>query len=292
MAINSMTGYGRSDFILNDVTYGIEIRSLNHRYREIRLKIPDSLFSLEDRIRKEIEKRFTRGTISLHISCHEDENGIMGLEINESIAKEYLALLQKLQRNLGIEGELNLGLLLGLKGVIIHKKSIIGDKNWTVIGNSLNKALTELTEMRRIEGSALIKDIEVRLNGLLQYISDIEKRGPAAQREHMERLKHRLNELTKNYEIDDVRLLQEIALLAEKSDVTEEITRLKTHISQFKETLKGVSPVGRKMDFICQEMLREVNTMGSKNIDTLISTLVVELKSEIDRIKEQVQNIE
>ncbi|MFQ5900695.1 MAG: YicC/YloC family endoribonuclease [Thermodesulfobacteriota bacterium] len=291
MPINSMTGYGRAEFLIRGAGYGVEVRSLNHRHLEIRVKTPDSFFSLEDRIRKEVEKRFHRGVFNLFITCNEDEK-IMGLKINKPLAKEYLASLRELQSNLGIDGEINLDLLLKLRGVITHKKEGIGDESWVAVEDGLNMALEDLAEMRRTEGEGLEEDIKNRLNGLQEYLADIEKRCSPAGDEHMNRLGKRLEGLIKEYKIDDARMLQEMALLVERSDVTEEITRLKVHIDHFKEVLKGSGPVGKKMDFICQEMGREANTIGSKSIDHLISSLVVELKSDIDRIKAQVQNIE
>ncbi|MEE8423355.1 MAG: YicC/YloC family endoribonuclease [Thermodesulfobacteriota bacterium] len=287
---NSMTGYGNSRFNLNGMDCLIEVRSINHRYLDIKLKTSDVFFSFESKIRKEIEKIFFRGTFDVYIRVLREK----GIDIDESFASEYLAALRDLKEKLGLDGEINLDFLFRFKDQFKHRREPLSEGHWETVKEGLEEALKNLAEMRRAEGAALTKDIISRLEMLQCYLDDIDKKCPVAQREYLARLEERLNNLLKDKEnlVDDARMLKEMAHLTEKSDITEEIVRFNVHIEQFKNVLKEKKSVGRKMDFLCQEMGREVNTIGAKTINAAISSLVIELKSEVERIRAQVQNIE
>jgi uncharacterized protein (TIGR00255 family) len=285
-----MTGYGNSKFILNGMDCLIEVRSINHRYLDIKLKTTDVFFSFESKIRKEIEKRFFRGTFDVYIRVLREK----GIDIDESFASEYLASLRDLKDRLGLDGEIDLDFLFRFKDKFKQRVEPLAEEHWGTVKEGLEEALMNLAEMRGTEGAALTKDMISRLETLESYLGEIEKKCPDAQKEYLTRLEERLNNLLKDKEtlVDDARMLKEIAILTEKSDITEEIVRFKVHIEQFKKILEEKKTVGRKMDFLCQEMGREVNTIGSKTINAGISSLVVELKSEVERIRAQVQNIE
>lgn len=287
---NSMTGYGNSKFNLNGRDCLVEVRSINHRYLDIKLKTADVFFSFESKIRKEIEKRFFRGTFDVYIRVLREK----GIGIDESFASEYLASLRDLKERLGLDGEIDLDFLFRFKDQFKQRREPLVEEHWKTVQEAVEEALMNLAEMRGAEGAALTKDIVSRLETLENYLDEIEKKCPDAQREYLARLQERLDNLLKDKEslVDDARMLKEIAFLTEKSDITEEIVRFKVHTEQFKKILEERKSVGRKMDFLCQEMGREVNTIGSKTINAGISSLVVELKSEVERIRAQVQNIE
>ncbi len=287
---NSMTGYGNSRFSINEMDCLIEVRSINHRYLDIKLKSADVFFSFESKIRKEIEKKFFRGTFDVYIRVLREK----GIDIDESFAGEYLAALRGVKERLGLDGEIDLAFLFRFKDQFRHRREPLSEKHWEAVKGGLEEALKNLAEMRRTEGAALTKDIISRLETLQCYLDDIDKKCPVAQRDYLARLEERLNNLLKDREnlMDDARMLKKMAHHTEKSDSTEEIARFNVHIEQFKNVLKEKKSVGRKMDFLCQEMGREVNTIGSKTINAEISSLVIELKSEVERIRAQVQNIE
>lgn len=292
--IKSMTGYGKAEAMLDGRKYAVEIRSLNHRYLEISLRLPGSLSSLETEIKRRIGERFSRGRIE--VSIRVDTNGNMEegrLELNLPLLKNYHDLLRRLKAEFQLSGDITLDHFTGFKDIFVPMEvetdmELIAEQ----IGTVLDEAVRLLTEMRQKEGELLLVDLEEHIRRVDECLSIIADRAPRCVQEYQRRLIERIRELTGGVDVDEIRLNQEVAIMADKSDVTEEIVRLTSHISQFREMLKSGDAIGRKIDFLIQEMNREVNTIGSKTGDLDISRNVIEIKSELGKLREQVQNIE
>ncbi len=280
--------------MLDGRKYAVEIRSLNHRYLEISLRLPGSLSSLETEIRRRVGERFSRGRIE--VSVRVDTNGNMEegrLELNLPLLKNYHDLLRRLKAEFQLSGDITLDHFTGFKDIFVPME-VDTDMELIAaqIGTVLDEAVRLLTEMRQKEGELLLVDLDEhirRVEGCLNVIAD---RAPKCVQEYQRRLTERIRELTGGVDVDEIRLNQEVAIMADKSDVTEEIVRLASHISQFREMLKSGDAIGRKIDFLIQEMNREINTIGSKTGDLDISRNVIEIKSELGKLREQVQNIE
>jgi len=292
--IKSMTGYGKAEAMIEGRKYAVEIRSLNHRYLEISLRLPGSLSALEMEIKRRIGERFSRGRIEVAIRVDTNGNIEEGrLELNLPLLRNYFNLLQRLKDEFQLKGEVTLENLTGFKDVFVPMEV---ETNMELIAEHIAVVLDEavglLTEMRKKEGELLLADLEERIRLIEACLDSISDRAPRCVQEYQRRLTERIRELTEGVDIDAARLSQEVAIMADKSDVTEEIVRLNSHISQFHEMLRSEDAVGRKIDFLIQEMNREINTIGSKTGDLEISRNVIEIKSELGKLREQVQNIE
>jgi len=291
--IKSMTGYGRADHSTDHGTVMIEAKSVNHRYLDTSLRIPSKLSRLEPKIKKKIESFISRGRLEMFISFTPSGESEQLFEVNLPVAKGYVSALGLLKEALGLEGEITLTDVAAVKDVVTPKDLAVDeDILWKTVLSPLGSALSSLCEMRENEGASLVLDIRERLESIVEIADTILAGQPDILRQHHEKMKKRLYELDGKIKFDDDRIAQEIALIADKSDITEEVVRLKSHARQFSELLQKEGPVGRKLDFLVQEMNREVNTIGSKSCSAETSKMVVEMKSEIERIREQVQNIE
>lgn len=293
--IKSMTGYGKAEAMIEGRKYAVEIRSLNHRYLEISLRLPGSLSALEMEIKRRIGERFSRGRIEAAIRV--DSNGSMEegrLELNLPLLRNYFNLLQRLKDEFQLDNdEVRLAHLTGFKDIFVPMEVETNMELITEhIAAVLNEAVDLLTEMRKKEGALLLSDLEDRIRLIEACLGSIADRAPRCVQEYQRRLTERIRELTGGVDIDAARLSQEVAIMADKSDITEEIVRLNSHINQFHEMLRSEDAVGRKIDFLIQEMNREINTIGSKTGDLDISRNVIEIKSELGKLREQVQNIE
>jgi len=293
--IQSMTGYGRTEAVLNGKRYTVEIKSLNHRYLEISLRLPAVLSTLELEIKKKISGKLSRGRTEVNIRMDSEYGSVSEgrYELNLPLIRNYYELLGQLRGELGLKEEITLNMVAGFRDAFILKEpgldlSVI----WEELEVVLNKAMDALLEMRKKEGEVIYRDLILRIDLIMKSLNSIESRAPQVVLEYRKRLGERVKELTGGIVVDDLRLAQEVAIMAEKSDITEEIVRLKSHIIQFGDLLKGNDAVGRNIDFLIQEMIREINTMGSKSSDAEISKMVIDIKSELARIREQAQNIE
>jgi len=293
--IQSMTGYGRTESVLNGRRYTVEIKSLNHRYLEISLRIPAVLSVLELDIKKKISGRLSRGRTEVNIRMDSEDGSLSEskYELNLPLIRNYYELLGQLREELGLREDITLNMVAGFRDAFILKEpgldlSVV----WKELEIALDKAMVALIEMRKKEGEVIYHDLIMRINLIMKSLDSIETRSPQVILEYQKRLGERVKELTGGIVVDDLRLGQEVAIMAEKSDITEEIVRLKSHIIQFGELLKGIDAVGRNIDFLIQEMVREINTIGSKSNDAEISRMVIDVKSELARIREQAQNIE
>ena len=293
--IQSMTGYGRIESVQNGRKYIVEMKSLNHRYLEISLRVPASLSSLELDIKKRISGKFTRGRIEAIIRMDSECSSIgeSRYELNLPLIRNYYALLVQLREELELEEEITLSMMTGFRDAFVQKEPGL-DLNavWEELGTALDTAMNVLIEMRQKEGRNVCDDLLLRLALIVKSLDSIAQRAPRVVSEYQVRLGERVKELVGGIALDELRLQQEVAIMAEKSDISEEIVRFESHIEQFRDLLQRGDAVGRSMDFLIQEMIREVNTIGSKSSDAEISRKVIEIKSELSRIREQVQNIE
>ncbi|KPJ60484.1 MAG: hypothetical protein AMJ42_01425 [Deltaproteobacteria bacterium DG_8] len=291
--LKSMTGYGRAESVVRGEKIVVEVRSNNHRYCDICLRIPQKCSPLENEIKRLILNRISRGRIDLSIQFGSEEEEESNLELNIPLAQRYYLLLKQLKESLQLPGEITLNDILTQKDVIISQFTTQNQVyEWEVLKDPLSSALDELVKMRKAEGSLLREDFLSRLKGIEHMLDKIKSISNSAFRDQQRDLREKIRALCNNIEIDESRLAQEVAYLVEKSDITEELVRVQSHLIQFKSWLYSEDAIGRRLDFLIQEIHREVNTIGSKSFHAEISLKVVEIKNELERIREQVQNIE
>jgi uncharacterized protein (TIGR00255 family) len=293
--IRSMTGYGRAESVIMDRKFVIEMKSVNHRYLEISLRLPGMLLFLEPEIKKRIGEQFSRGRIEVTVRVDSDgtaENGNR-YTLNVPLVRNYHSLLCQMKEELRLEDAITLAMMAGFRDVFIPTEPLQDPALlWKELAKVLDEASRTLTEMRLKEGDALQRDLTARLTLVAGFLEEISGRTPQVVLEYQKRLGDRIRELTGSLALDESRLLQEVAIMAERSDITEEIVRFRSHIGQFTDLLGIEDGAGRKIDFLIQEMGREVNTIGSKSGDAEISRNVIGIKSELAKLREQVQNIE
>ncbi len=292
---NSMTGYGKAERVVSGRKFTVEMKSVNHRFLEISLRIPQILFSLEAEIKRRMGEKFSRGKIDVAIRA--DGNGAAEgetrLALNLPLVRNYHALLTQLKDELNITEEIALSTITGLRDVFMPVEAAEEAADlWGGFSPILDEAINNLSAMREKEGASLMLDLRDRLGMITGFLEEIAVRAPAVVLDYQKRLTERIRELIAGVELDESRLLQEVAIMAEKSDITEEIVRFRSHVEQFSGLLTGGDAAGRKIDFLLQEMGREINTIGSKSGDVGIARLVVEIKSELAKLREQAQNIE
>ncbi|MDQ1278343.1 MAG: YicC family protein [Thermodesulfobacteriota bacterium] len=293
--IKSMTGFGRGEAVTAGKRMQVEMKSLNHRYLEIFLRMPATLFPLETEIKKKIGERFSRGKIEVSIRMDNEANqdGTQTMMLNLPLVRQYYSLLSQIKEELHLADEVTLNMISGFRDLYIPKEVEEDVASlWKRLEGSLAEAMDRLTDMRITEGEALGRDLAYRMNRIQQLLQIVALRAPEVVVEYRQRLSDRIRELTQGMIIDEARIHQEVAILAEKSDITEEVVRLESHIGQFMELLAGEEAIGRKVDFLIQEMNREINTIGSKSGDGETARQVIEIKSELAKVREQIQNVE
>ncbi len=271
----------------------IEVRSVNHRFLDVSFRIPHKYSALEEKIKKEISNRFARGRIDCSIFLERSDKKIDEPCLNLPLARSYHNLYLQLKDELHLHGEVDIRLMANIRELITFKEEIINaDSEWGKIKENLERCLDELREMRKKEGRVLFLDIETRIDRINSWNDKIQERTSEAADEFEKRLKERLERRLNDIEVDSTRLHQEIVYYTERSDITEECVRLNSHVEQFRNLAGSQEAVGRKLDFLLQEMHREATTMGAKAADAPISHMVVEVKGELEKIREQIQNIE
>jgi uncharacterized protein (TIGR00255 family) len=291
--IRSMTGYGRRESAWAGGAVVVEVRAVNHRFCEVVLRLPRPLATLEDELRALVQRRCARGRLDLTVSLSGGRETERTVNLDRSLARRYHRLLRELQQDLKLGGTIELALVAGLRDVLVTDERPVSDRRLAGLVKRLAAgALSDLDAMRRREGAALARDMAARLRLLGGTVAAIGVRAPHAVQAHFERMKGRVEKLLSGGEADQSRLQQELAVYADRADITEELTRFQSHLAQFEAGLKGREPVGRTLDFLLQEMGREVNTIGSKANDAEIAAHVVRLKGELEKVREQVQNIE
>ena len=291
--IRSMTGYGKKDAMSKQGGVTVEIRSVNHRFLEVAIRVPRSLAQLEEPIRKAVQQRCLRGRIDVTVTVHNNGGGLKTVHIDLALAKQYHAALRTLQKTLGMRGTIDISMLAGFRDILsISDQPIDSAHAAKAVLRVLNGALTDLDRMRRREGEALAKDLSVHLDAIRTAKSLVQKKAPGLAREAFDRMTARVQTLLQGELPDQGRLSQELAMYADRSDLSEELVRLESHVLQFDQTLASKESVGKTLEFLLQEMGREVNTIGSKANDADIAQLVVRMKAELEKLREQVQNVE
>ena len=291
--IRSMTGYGKKDVASDNAGVTVEIRSVNHRFLEVAVRVPRSLAQLEDPIRKAVQQRCLRGRVDVSVSVHAAGGSLKTVQIDQALAKQYHGALKKLQKSLGLKGTIDMSLLAGFRDIVsITDEPVDTEHLGKTVLRALGVALTDLEKMRKREGDALAKDLISHLDAIRTAKSTVAERAPELATNAFGRMKGRIEALLQTEVPDPARLQQELALYADRSDISEELVRLESHMLQFDQTLRSKESVGKTLEFLLQEMGREVNTIGSKANDADIAALVVRMKAELEKLREQVQNVE
>lgn len=291
--LRSMTGYGRSQKILNGRDILVEIRSVNHRYFEYSSRIPRVYNYIDDKLKTLLKTGISRGKVEISVNVNNIEGKDALIAVNSGIAAGYVEALRGIAGELSLQDDLKLSNLLRLPDVFnVQKAPDDEEQIWNDVSEVVTEALERFVEMRRVEGEKLCNDVTEKAELILDMVSKVEELSPLTVENYRNRLYAKLSEVLENKEIDQQRIVTEAAIFAEKVAVDEETVRLRSHISQLKSMLESDEAIGRKLDFIVQEMNREVNTIGSKAQDLNITKLVVDMKAEIEKIREQIQNIE
>ena len=291
--LKSMTGFGRGEGETGLGKVLVESRSVNHRFCEISIKVPRRLAPFEVRIKEMVRAQVSRGKIDVSLKLDSAGDERIQLTVDMNLATQYFKVLQSLKEELRLKDEITLELIAAGKDVItVREEAGEIEPYWEEISAILRQSFQDMDGMKRSEGETLMKDLEERLREISRQFEAIKFQYPSRVESYQGRLRERLRILLEGTDVDALRFQQETALLAERMDITEEVVRAESHLSQFIVLLKGQEPVGRKMDFLLQELNREANTISSKANDAEISQRVVEIKSEIEKIREQVQNVE
>jgi uncharacterized protein (TIGR00255 family) len=290
--VYSMTGFGRSKKTMGDAGVTVEIKSVNHRFCEISVRMPRQLLIFEDKIKKVISEYVNRGRIEVFVTVEGEGWTRRKLQVDWQLMEDYYERLQEAQTRFSLQDRVTLGQLFALEGVTEVVEEEIGNEEIEQLLLSATKeAVQQLRTMRQQEGETLLLDIRGQLAVIVQCVHNVQQLAPTVAEQYRERLAKRMKEWVQGA-VDETRLLTEVAVFAEKADINEELTRIRSHIEQMENTLRQLEPIGRKLDFLVQELNREINTIGSKANDSRIALQVVEMKSALEKVKEQVQNIE
>lgn len=291
--IKSMTGYGKSEQTIDSLNVTVEIKSVNHRYFEFSARVPREYGFLEEKLKKYCNSLITRGKVECYVSVEDLEEREMEVNVNETLAAGYVKALKELSERFGLKDDISAVTLSRYPDVItLHKASEDEERIWNAVKTVAETAVSKFIEMRETEGSKLRGDILSRADYIIECVEFIESRSPETVREYNEKLKQRMKELLGDAAVDEQRLLNEAAIYADKIAVDEETVRLRSHISQLRDFMNSSEAIGRKLDFLVQEINREANTIGSKAQDVDIAKKVIAIKAEVEKIREQVQNIE
>lgn len=291
--IHSMTGYGKGEAQVGGVSLAVEIRTVNHRYSDVTVKLPRPLLALENEVRRQVGHAVRRGKIDVFVSFGQGEEAAVAPVVNRQLAAAYHEIFTRLRNDLGLSGGVTLELLAAQKDVIqLRETESSAEAVQECLSLAVTRSLEQLLAMRRAEGAATAGDLDERLAALEGMLAVVEQRAPQIPTEWQAKLIERLARLQQNLEFDPQRLAQEVALFADRCDISEELARFRSHIAQFRALSADPEPVGRRMDFLVQELNREVNTMGSKSNDAELTRVVVAMKAELEKVREQVQNVE
>lgn len=290
--IHSMTGYGKGEAAGELGRCIVEVKTVNNRYGEVSVKMPRSFLGYEHEVRKAVGGRVKRGKADLFVQWEPALAEVVVPPVNHAVARGYKQAFEALAHDLHVSAEIPLALIVSQRNVLQESVSEEQSDLLPLVLQAVERALDNLDQMRRREGEALRTDLAERRQELAGLVAQVRSRAPQVVAEYHLKLQQRLDKLLGGAELDPQRLAQEVALLADRCDITEELVRLESHFSQFDETLDLQEPVGRKLDFLMQEFNREVNTIGSKANDAVVTSLVVRMKAELEKMREQVQNIE
>jgi uncharacterized protein (TIGR00255 family) len=289
----SMTGFGRGTKEEAGKSFIVEIKSVNHRYLDLNTKMPRNLASLEERIRKSVAEKISRGKVDIYITQNTLASNDVAANFNFALADSYIKCLREIKDRYDIRDDISVSLIARFPEVITLNQQEEDIENiWSSLKPPLCEAINMLVTMREREGIKLKEDILSRCDYIEVLLNKVAERAPGISAEYKEKLEKRIKELLNDAKMDESRLAMEVAIFADKSNVDEEIVRLNSHIVQLRDTLELAEPIGRKLDFIIQEMNRETNTIGSKANDLELTNIVLNIKNEIEKIREQVQNVE
>jgi uncharacterized protein (TIGR00255 family) len=293
--MKSMTGFGRGAASGDGFAVGVEIKTVNNRYLDIHLRTPQELNAIEMEIRKRVKARLSRGRVDLNISL--DRTGSEATyQINESVVSAYVDALREIQRQFNLSGDIDVTSITRLPGALSSPRDELNQEIVGAIESAIDQALESLEQMRGAEGAALADEMRSRLNKIEAAIPTIEAAADGLIEGYRQRLHKRITELlsreSQTIEVDTARLAQEVAYLADRSDITEELARLKSHVDQFREAIDSVDEVGKRLDFLLQEFNREANTVLSKSTEIPIKEAALAIKAEVEKLREQVQNVE
>ena len=291
--INSMTGFGRATEIVNGREITVELRSVNHRYFEFSSRVPRAYSFMEDKIKTYIQSSVSRGKFDAGLTIVNSEGQSPEIELNLEVAKSYSDALKVLSETLGLKADASAVSIARFPEVFnVKRQDVDEDELWTDVRTVLDEALASYNSMREHEGQKLLEDVLSRLDFIENAVTEIEKQSEPRLQKYREKLFARMTSVLEATEIDENRILLEAAIYADKAAIDEETVRLRSHLSQFRKILAANEPIGRKLDFLTQEINREINTIGSKENDLDITSTVVDVKAEIEKIREQIQNIE
>jgi uncharacterized protein (TIGR00255 family) len=291
--MRSMTGYGRGEADYDGTKFSVELNSVNRKQSDIVINLPRELAELEPRIRQTINESISRGRTNVVVSYHNGSSGSRKLALDTELARSYHDAMRALQKELDAPGEITIGAILQAPGVMrTPEEAVDSNAAWPAVERALRIALNELVKMREREGKHLAKDLIRRLKAMRKQIKEIRGLHPDVVKKHRAALLERIQKAGLPIPADDERLVKEVSFFADRSDVSEELTRIESHLAQFAHHLRRHEPVGRTLEFITQEIFRELNTLGAKANDAAISQRVVACKAELEKIREQIQNLE
>ncbi len=291
--IKSMTGYGRAVETVNGREFTVELRSVNNRYLDCNVKLPRSLSFAEDAVKQAVKAAISRGKVDVYITCHSEGGEEIKISLNENVVAGYLEAMNKMVVNHGVTNDISVSTLSRLPDVFVMERPEVDEEQLLAdLLGVLSKAIEGYNAMRRTEGEALEKDLRSRGDTIRELVSQVEQGNAQTVIDYRARLEAKLREVLTNTSIDESRILTEAAIFADKVAVDEETVRLRSHLQQMDTMLTGGGAVGRKLDFLLQEMNRETNTIGSKCTDVRLARIVVDIKAELEKIREQTQNIE
>ncbi|MDZ7360703.1 MAG: YicC family protein [candidate division KSB1 bacterium] len=291
--IISMTGFGRGQYSLDGYEAVVEVRSLNHRFLDVAIRLPRGLGAYEQAVKDFVRTKVNRGRINVAVTLKSESDSEFGLNVDEETARRYKHLLETLIKKLDLPGPVTLEHLLHFSDILtIAEENALPEQAWTCVEKALSLAMDEMNAMRLREGQEIANDLRVRLNGLQEKIERIKTHAASRSKDEFDKLYKRLVAMVDTKELDRTRLELEVALLADRVDITEECTRFQSHNTLFLEALGDSEPAGRKLNFLLQEMNREANTIGAKANDAQTAHWVVGIKEEVEKLREQIQNIE
>ena len=292
--IKSMTGFGRCEVMEGERKFTVEMKGVNHRYLDVNIRMPKKLNFFETAIRSLLKQSIQRGKVDIFISYEDFTENQMSLKYNESLAQEYMDCFGRMKEQFSLENDIRVSTLSRCPEVLTMEEQVIDEEElWNGLKKALEGAIGQFVETRTLEGSNLKKDIIEKLDGLLDLVGYIEERTPKIVAEYREKLEAKVRELLEDTQIEESRIAAEVVIFADKICTDEEVVRLRSHIIHMKETLQSEEAgIGRKLDFIAQEMNREANTILSKANDQQVTDLAISLKTEIEKVREQIQNIE
>ncbi|MDR4493828.1 MAG: YicC/YloC family endoribonuclease [Nitrospirales bacterium] len=288
-----MTGFGKRESLCQDTMIGVEVRAVNHRFCEISVRLPKLVSHMELSLKELVKEMCARGRVDVTVTLNGAASPGRTMRVDRMVAKRYYRALRDLQKEFQLGGTLDINVLAGFRDIFTFQEESVPVEGLSkMILGLTRQALKDLEKMRQKEGAALKRDLSVRVQTMAGRVKEVEAKVPLAVQGFAERLRTRVTKLLSEHAVNPDRIAQEAVLFAERSDVTEEVTRLASHFAQFRSALNEKEAVGKRLDFLLQEMGREVNTIGSKANDAEISKHVIELKSELEKVREQVQNVE